>query len=329
MSHKLITRELNSTGNTVKIHSKHLPRQVQPSLPSRGDRVGPRAGIERLTAMARPTATLLIGLCVWATSPAAGRDAKVPPLDDKGRAGYAEYQQAQPHRAFAMAPGGAWSWRGEMPSAEMALQGAVEDCQALARKPCLAYALDDQVVFDAREWAGAWRPYANRAEAARAPLGLKPGQRFPDIAYRDPSDKARRLSDDRGRVVVVHFWGSWCPPCQGEMPDLEKSYRQLKERGDIRFVFLPVREASTRSREWAKGKRITLPIADGGITAEKEGAFLLADGRKLGDRDLARVFPTTYVLDRHGLVLFAHAGPVADWRALLPLLKDAADASGR
>jgi thiol-disulfide isomerase/thioredoxin len=252
-----------------------------------------------------------------------------PPVDEKGRAGYAEYLQAQPHRAFAIAPGGAWSWRGEMPSADMALQGAVEDCQTLARRRCLPYAQDDQVVFDAQTWAGAWRPYATRAQAARATVGLKPGQRFPDLTYRDATGKPRKLSDDQGRVVILHFWGSWCPPCQREMPDLQKLYGQLKSAANIRFVFLPVREPTDRSRQWAQSRNISLPISDGGPTAEKNGSFLLSDGQTIGDRDVARVFPTTYVLDRHGLVLFAHAGPVGDWSSLAPLLKDVAAGSGR
>ncbi len=248
----------------------------------------------------------------------------LPPLDGAGRSGYVEFLRAQPHRAFAIAPGGAWSWRAEMSSAELARQGALADCAAQARRACLAYAVDDEKVFDARAWAGAWRPYASGAQAARAGVGLKPGQRFPNLAYRDPAGKPRKLSDDLGRVVVLHFWGSWCPPCQREMPALQRLHAALRARGDIRFVFMPVREPVARSRAWVAGKGLSLPVSDGGRAAEKEGAFRLADGRRIGDREVARVFPTTYVLDRHGLVLFAHTGPVADWPALAPLLRDAA-----
>lgn len=204
------------------------------------------------------------------------------------------------------------------------MQGAIEDCQAHARRPCLPYALDERVVLDAGDWATAWRPYASAAQAAGAREGLQPGLRFPDIAYTDAAGQARRVSEARGKVLILHFWGSWCPPCQREMPDLDRLHRKLKARQDIRFVFLPVREAASRARAWVKEKGLALPIADGGEPAARDGAFLLADGRRLGDRDLARVFPTTYVLDRHGLVLFAHTGPVADWPSLLPLLNDAA-----
>lgn len=268
-----------------------------------------------------------LGLCmVWGGIARAGGE---PPLDARGRAGYAEYRQAEAHRAFAIAPGGAWAWRADLPSPELAREAALADCQAHARRPCLVYAVDGRTVLEARAWAGAWRPYADRVQAQRAPEGVKPGQRFPDLSYRDEDGKPRRLSDDQGKVRVLHFWGSWCPPCQGEMPDLNRLHGRMKGSRDIRFVFLPVREPATRSRDWARRRGFNLPIADGGASVEQAGAFVLADGRRLDDRALASVFPTTYVLDRHGLVLFAQSGPVADWGALAPLLKDAAAGSGK
>lgn len=253
--------------------------------------------------------------------------ASPPQLDERGRNGYAEFQQAPKHRAFAIAPGGAWSWRGEMESPELALQAALQDCQSHARRQCLPYALDDKVIFKSQDWARAWRPYLTATQAKQSPVGVKPGQRFPDLAYRDAGGRERKVSDQRGRVVLLHFWGSWCPPCQREMPDLKKLHARLKKAPNMQFVFLPVREAVAKSRAWLHGRGIDIPVADAGALAEKEGAFKLSNGGKIGDRDLARVFPTTYILDRNGIVLFAHVGPVADWLELEPLLKDAALAS--
>ena len=281
----------------------------------------------RLTRRRALAGIVAIGLGLVVGGPA--RAGGEPPLDARGRAGFAEYRAAEGHRAFAVAPGGAWAWRGDLPSPELARQAALADCQAHARRPCLIYAQDDRVVLDPGAWAGAWRPYASRAQAERAAEGVKPGQRFPDLAYLDPAGTPRRLSDDQGAVRVLHFWGSWCPPCQGEMPDLERLYRQLKGVRNLRFLFLPVREPVARSRDWVKRRGFDLPVADGGASAARDGAFRLADGRRLADRALAGVFPTTYVLDRHGLVLFVQQGPVADWAALAPLLKDAAAGSGR
>ena len=257
---------------------------------------------------------------------AAAADAASPPLDAAGIAGYAEYQQAPLHRAFAIAPGGAWSWRGEMESPELAMQAALDDCGSHARRACLAYALDDKVVFKPQAWAQAWRPYLTAVRAKQMPIGVKPGQSFPDLTYRDAGGKARTLSDQRGRVVLLHFWGSWCPPCQREMPDLQKLHARLKSAPNMQFVFLPVREAAATSRAWLRTRGISVPVADAGVKAEKAGVFQIADGKTIRDRDMARVFPTTYILDRNGIVLFAHVGPVSDWLALEPLLKDAARA---
>lgn len=259
--------------------------------------------------------------------------ASPPQLDERGRAGYAEFLQATKHRAFAIAPGGAWVWRGDMESPELAMQAALEDCRSQARRSCLAYALDDKVVFKPQAWAQAWRPYLSAAQAQQAPIGVKPGQRFPDLAYRDAGGRERKLSDqrgsERGHIVLLHFWGSWCPPCQREMPDLQKLHARLKAASNMHFVFLPVREPAAKSRTWLGTRGIALPIADAGAQAEKEGFFPLSNGSKIRDRELAMVFPTTYILDRNGIVLFAHVGPVTNWLALESLLKDAARADAR
>jgi len=257
----------------------------------------------------------------------AGLARAAPPLDANGLAGYAEFRQAPAHRAFAIAPGGAWSWRGDMPSPELAMQAALDDCRRQARRTCLPYALDAKVVFNPQDWAQAWRPYATSAQARRASVGIKPGQRFPDLAWRDQHGKAQTLTAQRGRVVLLHFWGSWCPPCQREMPDLHKLYVRLKAAPDIRMVFLPVGEPAAKSRAWLRERRIAVPVADAGGAAEDKGAFRLGDGGRIADRDLARAFPTSYVIDRNGIVLFAQVGPVHDWLALEPLLRDAARAN--
>jgi thiol-disulfide isomerase/thioredoxin len=249
-----------------------------------------------------------------------------PQLDERGSAGYAEFQQASLHRAFAIAPGGAWSWRGEMETPEMAMQAALDDCQRHAQRSCMAYALDGKVIFKPQAWAQAWRPYLTAAQAKQASVGLKPGQRFPDLVWSDAGGKSRTLSLQRGRIVLLHFWGSWCPPCQREMPDLQKLHARFKTAPEMQFVFLPVREAAATSRAWLRTRGISVPVADAGVKAEKEGVFQIADGKTIRDRDVARAFPTTYILDRNGIVLFAHIGPVSDWLALEPLLRDATHA---
>lgn len=291
--------------------------------------------IRRVTKGMRRLRSALSYLCALGLAlgtPAAAQKLQdvqaVPHLDERGRAGYRQFLLAEPSRAFVIAPGGSWAWRAEMPSGEAALSAALQDCQRHTEQRCVPYAVDDAVVFDARAWTRLWGPYATRAQAERATVGVKRGQRFPDLSLTDPTGKSRKLSDFRGQVVVVHFWGSWCPHCIHELPDLQRLYTRLRGARDIRFVLVTVREPFAVSRQWARQQGLDLPLYDGGKTAA-QGSLSLANGGSIRDRELARVFPTTHVLDKHGLVVFSQTGPVARWAELEPFLRDAAAHSGR
>lgn len=266
---------------------------------------------------------------LWISAPAWSATPHPPQVGPDGARAYAEYQAASEHKAFVVAPGGVWAWRADLPSASVAEKAALADCAAHTRLRCLTFAVNQSVVLDQFAWRQAWGPYLTAAQVARAPVGMRPGNRFPDLAMSDGKGRARRLSDLRGQVVVVHFWGSWCPHCVREMPDLQRLYDRLRGHGKVAFVLLPVREDIGRARRWIRSQRLGLPLFDGGPTVAGEHAFRLADGGRLADRDVARVFPSTYVLDRHGVVLFSHTGPVANWLEYEPQLTDAAERSGR
>lgn len=268
-------------------------------------------------------------LALWAASAWAG-DAAIPHLDARGQAGYQQYLAAGLHRAFVIAPGGAWAWKADESTAEAASEAAQEACRASTEQACVPYAVDGQAVFDARAWPTLWGPYANAAAARQRPVGTARGQRFPDLVWRNAAGKPVRFSELRGKVVVLHFWGSWCGPCRREMPELHKLYKQLGDEGrDIRLVPLQVREDFTRARLWAEQQRLNLPLNDLDGAGEGHELLTLAGGGTVPDREIARVFPSTFVIDRHGLVVFSHAGPLADWPGYLPFLRDVAARSGR
>src|SRR5262245_52308657 len=54
-----------------------------------------------------------------------------------------------------------------------------------------------------------------------APVEIKEGQAAPDFVIRDERGQEIRLSDFRGKVVLLHFWATWCPPCVDEIADVE------------------------------------------------------------------------------------------------------------
>lgn len=60
---------------------------------------------------------------------------------------------------------------------------------------------------------------------------VQPDAVAPDFSLADLSGNSVSLSDYRGKVVIVNFWASWCPPCLAEMPSMETLYRTLKDDG--------------------------------------------------------------------------------------------------
>jgi len=271
---------------------------------------------------------LLLGAPV-ALAAALGDANAIPQLPPEGRSDYRDFLKGGEHRAFAIAPGGAWGWKVEAATADQASDAALETCRGNTTQKCVLYAVDDRVVFDARRWPTLWGPYKSARDAAAAPNGRNPGERFFDLAFSDPEGRRSGVAALQGRVVLLHFWGSWCGPCRREMPELQKLRQSLAGRQDIAFVLLQAHERIDVSRQWLKRHGLRLPLADSGSGGESDSEFTLAGGGKIRDRDIAMVFPTTYVLDRNGVVIFAHYGAVHDWPQYAPFLIDAAGHSGR
>jgi thiol-disulfide isomerase/thioredoxin len=254
----------------------------------------------------------------------------VPPaLDSSGLDEYRAYIEAPDHRAFAVAPGGAWGWVAGEATEELARDKAIATCQANSTARCVEFGVDGRIVFDRQGWARLWGPYATAREAGRATIGTSTGRRFPDLVFSDARGKRRSLASFRNKVVVLHFWGTWCPPCRREMPELQKLGEAVADRKDVEFVVLQTREPFAVSSAWAEKQRIRLALHDSGSSGEDDAKFRLASGGLIADREIASRFPTTYVLDKHGLVVFAHVGPVHAWPQYEPFLRDAADRSGR
>ena len=116
--------------------------------------------------------------------------------------------------------------------------------------------------------------------------------------------------------------GSWCPPCKHELPSIVELHDTLSTEGRIAFVLLQARESLEVSERWLARRKIELPLSDSGHESRSSNHFRLADGREVSDRAFARVFPTTYVLDSDGRVVFYKFGPIDDWMDYVDLFRN-------
>src|SRR6059058_1162938 len=133
---------------------------------------------------------------------------------------------------------------------------------------------------------------------ATAPL------RLPDLAFEDAEGRPKKLSDWRGRTVLVNLWATWCVPCRKEMPALESLQTRL---GGPNFEVIAV-NIDTRDAEKPKNflKEINLTRL-GYFSDQKAKVFqdLKAIGRALG-------MPTSVLVDGEGCEIATIAGP-AEW----------------
>jgi thiol-disulfide isomerase/thioredoxin len=163
-------------------------------------------------------------------------------------------------------------------------------------------ATGDPVCRPAVEMARKIAPLAHGEVAAltmaKAPL------RLPDLAFQDTDGKPRKLSDWRGKTVLVNLWATWCVPCRKEMPALQGLQTRL---GGANFEVVAI-NIDTRDPEKPKNflKEANLTRLDF-FNDQKAKVFqdLKQIGRALG-------MPTSVLMDGQGCEIATIAGP-AEW----------------
>jgi len=121
-----------------------------------------------------------------------------------------------------------------------------------------------------------------------SPVNLQQEKKIaPPLKLKDLEGRMVRLSDYHGKVVLINFWATWCPPCRAEMPDLIKLQREHGKDGlQIIGVTYPP-EQKARVRRFARNLKVNYPIALG--TRETKALFSSEE-----------TLPLTVVIDRDG-----------------------------
>lgn len=126
--------------------------------------------------------------------------------------------------------------------------------------------------------------FANAAMADE----LQAGKAFPAFSVQEFAGNTFNLSALRGKVVLVHFWATWCPECREEMPVIESFYRQHHHKG-LETIAISIDHKNRREkaamlmRDYSYGAAMLLDVQPSGMEAPQ-------------------VLPVTYVIDKNGVI---------------------------
>lgn len=108
-------------------------------------------------------------------------------------------------------------------------------------------------------WA-VWSKPAGGAEQGAEGRWEKPTRQIPDFELTDLSGKTWRLKELGGKTLLINLWATWCGPCRGELPRLEKFYEKVKERSDIQVLTFDLDEELGMVAPFVKEKGFTFPV---------------------------------------------------------------------
>jgi peroxiredoxin len=126
------------------------------------------------------------------------------------------------------------------------------------------------------------------------PAVAAPGQPAPDFTLKSASGPNLRLAEQRGQVVMLNFWATWCGPCRQEMPALSRLYDKYRAAGFL-LLGVNVDEDPRTAKNMAAKLGVHFPV-------------LLDSSKRVPALYEVSVMPSTVLIDRDGRVRHVHRG---------------------
>lgn len=144
---------------------------------------------------------------------------------------------------------------------------------------------------------GFWLAHQIRSQPEAANTAAYGGGEMINFTLPDLDDRQRSLNEWRGKVIVLNFWGTWCPPCREEIPLLVDIQKRLGVKG-LQVIGVAIDDKAAVLR-YRKASGINYPLLMGGET----GLDLIAQyGNRLGS------LPFSVVIDRKGAIVARKLG---------------------
>ncbi|HEX8947839.1 MAG TPA: TlpA disulfide reductase family protein [Dissulfurispiraceae bacterium] len=120
-------------------------------------------------------------------------------------------------------------------------------------------------------------------------------QKAPDFTLKDVNGKSVSLSSFRGKVVILNFWATWCPPCREEIPSLDELYKRLRNKGLV-VLAVSLDPSASAVRNFLQKHPV--------------GFFVFFDEKRNVTKALYKVFslPTTFLIDKKGNIAQKYFG---------------------
>ncbi len=133
-------------------------------------------------------------------------------------------------------------------------------------------------------------------EMSHSFTALKPAKIAKDFTLPDLDGKPHRLSDYRGKVVLVNFWATWCPPCRREMPSMERLSQRLKDQP---FVILGINQQEDPERVF---------VFTAQVDPSPNFPILFDTNSKVANAWGVLGLPASFIVDQQGRVVYRAMG---------------------
>lgn len=125
-------------------------------------------------------------------------------------------------------------------------------------------------------------------------LGLDINEFAPDFELENLAGEKVKLSDYKGKKVILNFWATWCPPCRVEMPFMQNYYEEYKDSSNVEILAVNMTKIERGDKlenvqKFVDENSLTFPIL-----MDKDGEIM--------DLYRVRAYPTTYILNTEGMV---------------------------
>lgn len=138
--------------------------------------------------------------------------------------------------------------------------------------------------------------YTNFIQAE--PSMVSEGEQAPNFALMDMDGERVELADYEGEGVFLNFWGTFCPPCEDEMPYMEDEHQKYADE-DVEILAVNVGESELTIDRFAQRHQLTFPI-------------LMDEHRNVLDQYGVGELPATYLIDEHGEVQHIRTGGMSE-----------------